>query len=195
MRSLAQLQEIKILLASGSPRRQNLIKGLNIPFEVVQPPDIKEDYPTDLDLFNVPSFLAKKKAGNYSEHLKPETILLTADTVVLCGNKILNKPGNYDEAFEMLSNLSGNKHTVITGVCLKSQLKEHVFSSITDVYFSELSEEEIRFYLSKYQPYDKAGAYGIQEWIGYIGVDRIDGSFFNVMGLPLHSLYAEIKNF
>ena len=195
MRSLTQLQEIKVLLASGSPRRQNLIKGLDIPYEIVQPPDIEENYPAELDLFDVPSFLARKKAENYSEHLKPGTILITADTVVLCGNKILNKPENYDDAFKMLSDLSGNRHTVITGVCLKSQIKEHVFSVTTEVFFSELSDDEIIYYLDKYQPFDKAGAYGIQEWIGYIGIDRIEGSFFNVMGLPLHRLYAEIKFF
>ncbi len=195
MKSLTQLQEIKILLASGSPRRQNLIKGLDIPYEIVQPPDIEEKYPQGLDLYDVPSFLARKKARNYFEEIKPGTILITADTVVLCGDEILNKPKVYAEAFQMIHNLSGNRHTVVTGVCLKSAVKEHVFSATTEVFFSELSEDEIMYYLDKYQPFDKAGAYGIQEWIGYIGIDRIEGSFFNVMGLPLHRLYAEIKIF
>jgi len=193
MGSLQKLQGKKLLLASGSPRRQSLIKALDIPVEIVKLPEMDETYPSEMKFFDVPSFLAEKKSDNYKTELKPGLILVTADTVVLCEDRILNKPKDYKDAFQMLKDLSGNKHTVITGVCLRSKKGKRVFSAATEVFFSTLTDDEIGFYLGKYKPYDKAGAYGIQEWIGYIGIDRIEGSFYNVMGLPLHKLYAELK--
>ncbi len=195
MSSLQQLQQKKLLLASGSPRRQSLIKGLDIPVEIVRLPEMDETYPSGMKIFDIPSFLAEKKSDNYKTDLGFGQILISADTVVLCKDRILNKPKDYKEALQMLRDLSGNKHTVITGVCLRSGMGKRVFSATTEVLFSKLADDEIEYYLEKYRPYDKAGAYGIQEWIGYIGIDRIEGSFYNVMGLPLHKLYAELKFF
>ncbi len=183
----------KILLASQSPRRRDLIQGLNLPVEIVQIPETDESFPEDMDPMNVPVFLAKKKAQEYKGNLKKNEVLLTADTIVLCNNRIINKPKDRMDAIDMLKGLAGNSHTVITGVCLKLLNEETTFYSTTEVYFSHLSEEEIIYYVDQYKPYDKAGAYGIQEWIGYIGVEKIEGSFFNVMGLPLHRLYEELK--
>ena len=187
------LLDWKILLASQSPRRRDLIQKLNLPVEIVQIPETDESFPEEMDSFNVPVFLSKKKALEFKGSLKKNEVLLTADTIVLCKNKIINKPKDRMEAIDMLTGLAGNKHTVITGVCLKLKNMERTFYSTTEVYFSHLSEEEIIYYVDKYKPYDKAGAYGIQEWIGYIGVEKIEGSFFNVMGLPLHRLYEELK--
>lgn len=183
----------KILLASQSPRRRDLIQELNLQVEIVQIPETDESFPQDMDPFNVPVFLAKKKALEFKGSIKKNEVLLTADTIVLCENIIINKPKDRREAIDMLAGLAGNNHTVITGVCLKLMNKETTFYSTTEVYFSHLGEEEIIYYVDKYKPYDKAGAYGIQEWIGYIGVEKIEGSFFNVMGLPLHRLYEELK--
>lgn len=189
------LKHKKIILASQSPRRRNLIKGLDISFELLDPPDSDESYPSEMNPFDVPEFLARKKAEFFNNSLDKDSILVTADTIVLCEDEIINKPKDYTDAFRMLIKISGNKHTVITGVCLKSLQKEKTFSSITEVYFTDLTPDEIKYYLNKYRPYDKAGAYGIQEWIGYVGVEKIEGSFFNVMGLPLHRLYSELKKF
>ncbi|MDX2444356.1 MAG: Maf family nucleotide pyrophosphatase [Bacteroidales bacterium] len=195
MASLEILKNKKIILASQSPRRRNLINGLDISVELVDPPDSDESFPSGMNPFEVPEYLARKKAECINEKFDSDSILVTADTIVLCDGEIINKPGDYADALRMLQTISDNKHTVITGVCLKSDEKETTFSSITEVYFTKLSTEEIEYYLNKYKPYDKAGAYGIQEWIGYVGVDRIEGSFFNVMGLPLHKLYSELKKF
>ena len=183
----------KILLASQSPRRRDLIQRLNLLVEIIQIPETDESFPEDMDPFNVPVYLARQKAMGFKGSLKENEVLLTADTIVLCKNSIINKPQDRWEAIDMLKGLAGNNHTVITGVCLKLLNRETTFYSTTEVYFSQLSEEEIVYYVDKYKPYDKAGAYGIQEWIGYIGVEKIEGSFFNVMGLPLHRLYEELK--
>ena len=185
----------KIILASQSPRRRNLIKGLDLSVELLDPPDSEESYPPEMNPFDVPEFLARKKAEFFNNKLDKDSILVTADTIVLCENEIINKPKDYSDALRMLIKISGNKHTVITGVCLKSHQKEKTFSSVTEVYFTDLTPDEIKYYLNKYSPYDKAGAYGIQEWIGYVGVEKIEGSFFNVMGLPLHRLYSELRKF
>ncbi len=195
MKQAGNLQNKKILLVSRSPRREHLINGLDIDYKVIYPSETDESFPHDMDPYKVPEFLARKKALNFNQKLDSNTILITADTIVLCKDEIVNKPKDYPDAVRMLKKLSGNRHTVITGVCLKSQKKEIIFSATTDVYFSKLTDEEIEYYLEKYRPYDKAGAYGIQEWIGYIGIEKIEGSFFNVMGLPLHKLYSKLKHF
>ena len=170
-----------------------MIRGLDLPVEIVQPPKIDESFPEGMSSLEVPVYLARKKALEFKSDLKKDEVLITADTIVFCNNLIINKPEDRRTAIDMLKTLSGNSHTVVTGVCLKLANKEATFYSTTEVYFSHLSEEEIIYYVDKYKPYDKAGAYGIQEWIGYIGVEEIKGSFFNVMGLPLQRLYEELK--
>ena len=171
------------------------MKGLDIPFEVIPTDNGEENYPKEMSLLEVPAFLAMEKARNF--HPKPEenTILITADTIVISDGAILEKPLNLDNARWMLKHLAENHHTVITGVCLKSLQMEKVFSSTTEVFFGKITNEEIDYYLTHYPPLDKAGGYGIQEWIGYVGIKRIEGSFFNVMGLPVHQLYEELKEF
>lgn len=192
---LENLKGKRILLASKSPRRHYLLKELGIEFEVVDNFQDDEFYPEELPIEEIPVFLAKKKADNYNELLDENCILITADTIVWCNNRVMNKPGSYDEAYQMLYGLSDNKHTVITGVCLRSAEKETTFIATTDVYFTKLSDNEIDYYLRKFKPFDKAGAYGIQEWIGYIGIEKIEGSYFNVMGLPVQKVYTELKKF
>ena len=185
----------KIILASKSPRRKHLLEGLEIKFEI-KTKEIEEDYPIDLVKEQIPLFLCELKANAFSEELKNDkTIIITADTIVYINNHVLNKPKDFDDAVAMLSELSANKHEVITGVCLKSKSREILFCDTSVVYFKKLTIEEIKFYVNNYQPYDKAGAYGVQEWIGYIAIDRIEGSYFNVMGLPTHKLYNELLKF
>jgi septum formation protein len=179
-----------IILASSSPRRQYLMKEAGFDF-VVRKPEVEETFPADMPVRKVAVFLAKKKAEFFRPELTNE-IVLTADTVVILGNKILNKPENRDDAMRMLRHLSGKTHTVITGVCLLSLEKTRSFQDETDVTFKELSQEEIEFYVDHYKPYDKAGAYGAQDWIGMVGVHSIKGSYFNVMGLPIHRVYEEM---
>lgn len=192
---LENLKGKEILLASKSPRRHYLLDKLGIEFKVVNDLTVDESYPAEIKPEEVPSFLAKRKADVYYEKLKNNSILITADTIVLNNNEILNKPQNKDKAYEMLEALSGSKHVVITGVCIRSAQKDCTFNATSNVWFTELSDREIQYYINKYKPYDKAGAYGIQEWIGYIGVEKIEGSFFNVMGLPVQKLYRELKRF
>ncbi|MBE9511614.1 MAG: septum formation protein Maf [Bacteroidetes bacterium] len=192
---LENLKGKRILLASKSPRRHYLLKELGIEFEVVDNYQDDELYPEELPIEEIPVFLAKKKADKYKKLLDKNCILITADTIVWCNNRVMNKPDNYDEAYQMLYCLSDNKHTVITGVCLRSAEKETAFIATTDVYFTKLSDKEIEYYLRKFKPFDKAGAYGIQEWIGYIGIEKINGSYFNVMGLPIQKVYKELKKF
>lgn len=195
MAQLEVLNNWKIILASQSPRRRNLIEGLDMQVELLEPPDSDESFPEEMNPYEVPEYLASKKADCITEEIDMNSVLVTADTIVLCDNEVINKPKDYSDAHRMLSKLSDNEHIVVTGVCLKSAQKKKTFASITKVYFAKLSSEEINYYLHKYSPYDKAGSYGIQEWIGYVGVERIEGSFFNVMGLPLHKLYSELINF
>jgi septum formation protein len=188
------LNKYNILLASKSPRRQDLISQLGIKFAVVILPEHEELIHENLNRTQIAEQIAKDKS-NLFDNLKNNDLLITADTIVWIDDKVLGKPKNYNNAFGMLKLLSGKNHYVITGVCLKSNKKTHVFHSETLVRFSEISDEEINYYIDNYKPYDKAGAYGIQEWIGKIAVERIEGSFYNVMGLPIQKLYQELKKF
>ena len=189
-----KLQKYEIILASKSPRRKQLLQDLGLKFEV-QSMDIPEEFPEGLTSSEIPVFLAELKAKAFVPQLKENQLVITADTIVWLDGKVLNKPADYKEGFSMLKDLSGKKHQVLTGVCLISTTKKVSFYVSTDVWFKDLSDAEIHFYLENYRPYDKAGAYGIQEWIGYIGINRIEGSFFNVMGLPVQSLYEHLLAF
>ena len=193
---------MKIVLASNSPRRRELLTGLGLEYEVRTLPGLDESYPEGLPMEEIPQYISRKKATAYS--LEPDELLITADTIVYLEGEVLGKPANEEEARHMLRKLSGKTHQVVTGVTLtfvdeESRLKEqesiihHSFASVSQVTFAQLSEREIDFYVTHYHPLDKAGAYGIQEWIGYIGVTSIEGSYFNVMGLPVQRLYTEIK--
>jgi septum formation protein len=157
--------------------------------------DTPEDFPEGMGMTEVPVYLAELKAEAFLPHLKENQLVITADTIVWLNGKVLNKPEDYADGFRMLKDLSGEKHQVLTGVCLLSTEKKVSFYALTDVWFKPLSDDEINFYLETFHPYDKAGAYGIQEWIGYIGIHRIEGSFFNVMGLPVQDLYEHLKVF
>lgn len=184
-----------IILASQSPRRRELLKGLDIPFTVMTK-DTPEDFPDDLKGGAIASYLSIRKAKAFADNELPEDyLLITADTIVCIDNHVLNKPASPAEAVNMLKTLSGNRHTVYTGVTIRTKLKEATFYSATDVWFRDLSEDEISYYLTKYKPYDKAGSYGVQEWIGYSAISRIEGSYFNVMGLPTQQLYLELYQF
>ncbi len=194
MTPLTNLREYQIVLASKSPRRQQLLSDLGVNFEIMVT-DTNESFPDDMPVGDVAAFLAEKKANALSEKINDKQLVITADTIVALGDKILNKPDGATHAREMLQALSGKKHEVITGVCLLSKNKKVVFSARTSVWFKELSSSEIDYYIEKYKPFDKAGAYGIQEWIGYIGIYRIDGSYFNVMGLPVQQLYTHLATF
>ena len=184
----------RIILASKSPRRQELLKGLDISFEI-QLKDIDESYPSSLDPHEVPVFLAEKKAAAFMESLTENTIIITSDTIVIQDGDILEKPKSIEEAKEMLHKLEDYSHTVVTGVCIQSLTKIIVFSDHTRVHFMPLTTAEIDYYVEKYQPFDKAGSYGVQEWIGYIGIEKLEGSYFNVMVLPVHKVYAALKEF
>ena len=183
-----------LILSSNSPRRQELLRALGYTFQIKIKPT-EEDFPDEMPCEKVAEFLARKKAEVFLKEEISESVLITADTVVCLDNQILNKPVDAKNAAVMLQNLSGKKHEVITGVCIRSADKKVSFSETTGVYFKLLSEEEIVYYVSNFRPFDKAGAYGIQEWIGMIGVEKIEGSYYNVMGLPLHRLYAELQKF
>lgn len=184
----------KLILASNSPRRKELLGKLDLDFEV-RLKEVAEEFPPHLKREQVAEYLANHKAEAYRQELAPGEILITADTIVCLGDRVLNKPRHEAEAFEMLRLLSGQVHDVITGVCLLSVDKRSVFHDLTRVHFRELTEAEIYYYIQKYRPLDKAGAYGAQEWMGMIGVDRMEGSYFNVMGLPVHKLYEELWRF
>jgi septum formation protein len=189
-----KLNLFRFILASKSPRRQFLLKELGIPFEL-ETKEVNEDFPDHLRKEEIPLFLARKKADAFERELDEKTIVITADTIVWINDHVLNKPQDAEEARVMLREISGNRHEVFTGVCLKSAKKEIAFSVKTNVFFRELTEGEIEYYITTYKPFDKAGAYGAQEFIGYIGVDRIEGSYFNVMGLPVKELYEELIKF
>jgi len=191
---LKNLESYEIILASKSPRRQELLHDLGLKFSV-KSMDVPEVFPEGMGMTEVPVYLAELKAEAFRPVLKDKQLVITADTIVWLDGEVLNKPTDYADGFRMLHGLSGKKHQVITGVCLLSTEKKVSFYASTDVWFKELSDEEIQYYLETYHPYDKAGAYGIQEWIGYIGIHRIEGSFFNVMGLPVQSLYEHLKAF
>ena len=189
-----QLKKFTIILGSASPRRKELLSDIGLKFSI-QTTNKEECYPTNLKDHKIAEFLAKQKSEFLSDNLQQNDLLITADTIVSFKNKLLNKPKNKEEAFKTLNKLSENKHKVITGVCLKSKNKEIVFSVTTLVTFKALSEDEIHHYIMKYNPYDKAGAYGIQDWIGKIGINNINGSYTNVVGLPILELYQHLKLF
>lgn len=183
----------KLLLASASPRRKELLNSLDLDVRQATLKEIDETYPAGLPAEEVAAYLSKLKAGSYAGGLSEEEILVTADTVVVSGSEVLGKPASAEEATEMLKKLSGHRHKVITGVTLTSNSGAVTFSETTEVDFAPLSDREIAHYVEVYKPLDKAGAYGIQEWIGYIGITGITGDYYNVMGLPLHSLYSHLK--
>lgn len=189
---LNNLNKYKIILASGSPRRKELLSGLNINYTVKVLPNIDESYPITLKGEEIPMYICKKKAAAYLPTMADDELIITADTIVWLGHTVLGKPCNETDAQEMLRRLSGKTHQVITGVCLSTKQFQRSFSTATEVTFSSLTEEEINFYVTNYHPMDKAGAYGIQEWIGFVGVENISGSYFNVMGLPIQRLYKEL---
>lgn len=191
---LQNLEQYELILASKSPRRQQLLSDLGLKFSV-QSMNIAEVFPAGLEMTEVPVYLAELKAEAFRPQLEQNQLVITADTIVWLDGKVLNKPVDYADGFRMLKDLSGKKHQVVTGVCLLTTAKKVSFFALTDVWFKSLSDEEIHFYLENYRPYDKAGAYGIQEWIGYVGINHIEGSFFNVMGLPVQSLYEHLKAF
>lgn len=183
----------KIILASNSPRRRELLGGLDIPFTVNVIKDIDESYPETLPADETAEYIAAKKAKAYTEPIAKDELLLTADTVVILEGEVMGKPADEADAVQMLKRLSGKTHKVITGCCLVGADKERHFSVCTNVTFANLTDEQINYYVNKYKPMDKAGAYGIQEWIGYVGVTRLEGSYFNVMGLPVQRIYDEIQ--
>ncbi len=189
-----KLKNYHIILASGSPRRQEFFKGLGIDFEVRLKP-IKEDYPSRLRHFEISDYLAQLKSLQFENELQTNDILITSDTIVWHNNKALGKPGTEQEAFEMLKSMSNQTHEVITSVCFKTIQSEKTVNNTTKVTFKEFSDEEIWYYVHHFNPMDKAGAYGIQEWIGQIGVTNIEGSYFNVMGLPVHLVYDTLIEF
>lgn len=192
---LDKIKNYHIILASQSPRRHFLLKEAHIPYTTSSLHEVDEHYPDGLNKFQIPVYLAELKSKSFSGTLDNNSILITADTIVWINNHVINKPNDREDAIKILKTLSGNMHEVITGVCIRSADKSVSFHSHSKVYFRELSEEEIQYYIDNYKPYDKAGAYGIQEWIGYIGINEITGSFFNVMGLPVQQLYQELDNF
>lgn len=185
----------RVILASNSPRRRELLSMIVPKFEIDLPNHVDESYPSDLPSAKVPEYLSRKKSEAYSGHLGCGDILITADTVVIVDGDILGKPRDYDDAAYMLHRLSGRTHDVVTGVTLRGHDRTESFSSLTRVSFAELGDEEIDEYIRSYKPFDKAGAYGIQEWIGAVAISRIDGSFYNVMGLPVHALYRRMQAF
>lgn len=180
----------KIILSSNSPRRKELLAGLDIPFEVKVLSGIDESYPEGLGVEEIPQYIAMEKAAAYD--IAEDEIVITADTVVVLGDAILGKPVDESDAKNMLRALSGNTHRVVTGVCITSADKQRKFSVVSEVTFKVLSDVEIDYYVNRYRPFDKAGAYGIQEWIGYVGVTSLKGSYFNVMGLPVQRIYEEL---
>lgn len=188
------LNKFKFILASRSPRRQQLLSDMGLKFDVVIM-DYEETFPANLTGEEIARYVAHEKALSFNNKISDNEIIITADTIVWCNNKILGKPQNHEDALRILREISGNTHEVITGVTLLSKHKENTFSVSTKVTFETLSDEEINYYIQKFEPFDKAGAYGIQEWIGIIACSHIDGSYFNVVGLPVQRLYAELRQF
>ncbi len=189
------LKKYSVILASGSPRRRELLSSIGLEYKVRIIEGINEEYPANLNAEEVPQFISREKAQAYRATMGKNELIITADTVVALDNKILGKPHGKDEAVEMLQFLSGRTHQVITGVTLMTETREETFATTSNVTVAKLLDNEIEYYIEKYKPYDKAGAYGIQEWIGMIGVTGIEGSFFNVMGLPVQRLYTLLKTF
>lgn len=191
---LNKLDKYTIILGSNSSRRKKILEKMNIKVEV-RASNIDESITSDINIIEIPVFLAQKKSNSLSQDLKEKEILITADTVVIYKDKIITKPKNSLDAKKILEKLSNNTHQVITGVCIRSQNKEHTFSNITEVTFNKLNDNDIDYYIKQFNPYDKAGSYGIQEWIGLIGVKKIKGSYTNVVGLPSSQVYQELNKF
>ena len=189
-----KLNKINIILASGSPRRQQFFKEMDLHY-TIRLKEIEEIYPEHLQAEEITNFLAVLKASAFENELKENAVLVTSDTIVWLNGKALGKPKDYDDAFKMLQQLANQTHEVITSVCLKSIDKTDVFHSVTKVTFANLSDEAIRYYLDNYQPFDKAGSYGIQDWIGLIGISKIEGSYTNVVGLPTEMLFQKLMNY
>ncbi len=185
----------KLILASASPRRKELLAGLGVDFVIDTGNTFKEVLPIGLPYPQVPEYMAKGKSYGFHRALQKDEILITADTMVLCEDEIMGKPKDREDAVRMIEKLQDNTHTVYTGVCIRSLKKEVCFTVGTDVKFGKLTPDEISYYIDTYKPFDKAGAYGVQEWIGYAAIKGIDGSYFNVVGLPVHRLYNELKSF
>jgi nucleoside triphosphate pyrophosphatase len=193
---LDKIKKHNLYLASQSPRRQELLKGFGIGFMIASKVEVDETYSSVYHKEEIPIYLSDKKADAYKNILsEPDRILITADTIVWFEDEVLGKPKDKQDAIIMLKKLSGKKHTVITGMTIASSEKRHSFFCSTDVWFKKLTLKEIEYYIDNFQPYDKAGAYGIQEWIGFIGVEKIEGSYFNVVGLPVQKLYSELEKF
>lgn len=192
---LTNLNKYKILLASKSPRRRELLSQLRIPFNVITIGGIDESFPDSIPAIEVPQYISEMKADAYHPMIKENDLVITADTMVICGDRIMGKPKDMAEAKEMLRFLSGKTHCVATGVTISTQNRRTSFTTVTDVTFADISNDEITYYVENFLPLDKAGAYGIQEWIGVVAVSGIKGSYYNVMGLPVHRLYQELKLF
>ncbi len=190
-----KLRKYNIILGSGSPRRKYLLEEMGLSFEVLVNNSLEEVWPDGLSKEEIPVYLAELKADHILGEIPLQTLLITADTIVWMDNQVINKPVDEEDAHRMLLQLSGNRHEVLTGVCLRTSGKKHSFYASSLVWFAELSDDEIKYYINNYNPFDKAGAYGIQDWIGYVGVEKIEGSYFNVMGLPLQRMYHELKDF
>ncbi len=190
---LENLKKYRIILASASPRRRELLSGLDIDFEVRRLPDVDESFPTRLQGGDIPLYISKKKADAYRSMMASDELVITADTIVWLDGVALGKPADEDDARRMLHNMSGKTHSVFTGVTITTKEEQRSFVAQSDVTFAHLADDEIEYYIAKYKPMDKAGSYGAQEWIGYIGMSNIVGSYFNVMGLPVQRLYLELK--
>lgn len=190
---LDNIKKYKVVLASASPRRRELLKGLDVQFEVRALPDVDESFPENLQGGDIPLYISKKKADAYRPFMANDELVITADTIVWHEGVALGKPADEAEAVQMLRCMSGKTHSVFTGVAITTKEQQYSFVAQSDVTFANLSDDEIEYYVAKYSPMDKAGAYGAQEWIGYIGVSNIVGSYFNVMGLPVQRLYSELK--
>ena len=190
---LENLKKYKVILASNSPRRKELLSGLGIDYEVRTLPDVDESYPESLQGADIPLYISQEKADAYRALLQPGELMITADTIVWLDGWVLGKPKDREDALQMLRDMSGRTHEVFTGVCITTTDWQRSFAAQTEVRFAQLTEEEITYYVDCYQPMDKAGSYGVQEWIGFIGVENISGSYFNIMGLPVQRLYRELK--
>lgn len=190
---LENLNKYKIILASNSPRRKELLSGLGVDYEVKTLPDVDESYPDGLSGEEIAKHIARGKAEAYRSLIQADELVITADTIVWLDGTVMGKPKDEEEAKDMLMRLSGKTHQVITGVCLTTASMQKTFATVTDVTFATLTDEEVDYYVTRYQPMDKAGSYGVQEWIGFVGVENLSGSYFNVMGLPIQRLYTELK--
>ena len=189
---LDNLEKYKVILASGSPRRRELMAGLGVNYEVRMLPDVDESYPDTLQGEEIPLYIAKEKADAYIPMMQPDELIITADTIVWLDGKVLGKPRDREDALQMLRTMSGRTHEVFTGVCITTTDWQRSFTAQTEVRFATLSEDEIIYYVDNFKPMDKAGAYGVQEWIGFIVVENISGSYYNIMGLPVQRLYREL---